>query len=229
MRWIKCQKGNITLLSIASVSAMIGMFLIVFSLVNGMLVKGNATSSAEQASIAATSVLYEAINDAIDEYDEELEEELLEAEEEEESESESEEIEEELLRERIDEHIMNNHESISSSQKMRTAINDVLIEELELSNEDLENYLSDHMNTSINEATQAAISLINDNNGSTNDGEIIFFNDYHRIEVYASSRYESLIFDSLIQENDRFILDVGYGPEMRFLEYLPWFKQENNL
>ncbi|QKS72476.1 flp pilus-assembly TadE/G-like family protein [Paenalkalicoccus suaedae] len=218
---IRNERGNMTLLTVAATGAMITLFLIVFSFANALLVKGNASSSAEQAGIAATAVIYEAVNDAIDEYDEQA---LMELE-----------LEIDVdptltidlgetksLRERITDRAEEDSRDRSPAEKSRAALNEVISNELRGGNDELEEIISEYVLAAIPESVQAARALIEANNGSTRDGSITFFRERQQIEVVASSRMESLIFDELIGEEERFVTDEGYGPVVPFIDYINW-------
>ncbi|WP_100406440.1 pilus assembly protein TadG-related protein [Bacillus solitudinis] len=213
MKSIHSEKGNITIVTLASMGGMIVMFLIIFSMANAFLVKGKATNSAEQASIAASAEMYKAINEAIDEYDAQLTLDDLLA---------------ETLRDKIQDRKQSIMRPISDSEKERIAINDVLSSELSVLNLQLSPILRNKMTGALTNAQQAARDVILANGGETLNGKIIFFNSNHQIEVHASARYEAFFMDSLIDESSRNISDEGYGPKLSFLEKLSWSVQERN-
>ncbi|WP_088102665.1 pilus assembly protein TadG-related protein [Halalkalibacter urbisdiaboli] len=211
MKVIHSEEGNISLVVIASMGAMIVMFLIIFSMANAFLVKGKATNSAEQASITATAEMYRAIKEAIAEYDAQLT---------------LDDVLAETLQEKIDRHKQSIVRPISDSEKERIAMNEVLSSELRVYNIQLQMILRNKMSSAVQNATDAAKRVILANGGETNGGKLIFFNSDYRIEVHASARFESFIFDSLLEESQRNMMDEGFGPALSFVEYLTWLEQE---
>lgn len=69
---LRNERGNISLFILGLLSVMMIMFVILLNLSKVFVVKEHASSNAEQASLSATSVVYEKVEQAIEDYDNQM-------------------------------------------------------------------------------------------------------------------------------------------------------------
>ncbi|MET3730252.1 hypothetical protein ABID52_003893 [Fictibacillus halophilus] len=205
------EKGNIALLTLGLMSVMIIMFLFLTNFVKVFSIKEQASTNAQQASLAATSIVYEEVDEAIDEYEMTLianGKEILEG---------------ESLSERINKR-QEQYSDLNQNEAHIKAVDEVLSEELSGNGIDtkiLNDILIENLtNSQTIESLKYEVSeVISSNKGTVANSEIVFMDD-SQITVKTSSKYKALKFDSFIPDDQRDINQTGTGPEISFIEYL---------
>jgi Putative Flp pilus-assembly TadE/G-like len=219
----KNQKGNISLLVLGLMGVTMIMFLVVLSFSKVFAIKEKASTAAEQASYAATSVIYEVTMDSVKEYDESLPGKV-------------EDVIDQTLQERIEEKkqdLLAYNPFLSENEGKIQAINKVVSEELttdggfglglglgvrkELLNSILLNNLRSE---STNQKIRSAVSDVILSNGGILEGTTVEYLDQFQIKVETSARYEALKYDELIPEDKRKLKQKAKGPEIDFMKEL---------
>jgi hypothetical protein len=205
------EKGNIALLTLGLMSVMIIMFLFLTNFVKVFSIKEQASTNAQQASLAATSVVYEEVDEAIDEYEMTLianGKKIFEG---------------ESLSERIDKR-QDQYTDVSQNEAHIKATDEVISEELSgigLNQKILNDILLDHLTSSqtIEEIKYEVADVISSNRGTVANSDIYYMDD-SQITVKTSSKYKAVKFDSFIPDDKRDINQTGTGPEISFVKYL---------
>lgn len=211
IRFFSNEKGNIALLTLGLMSIMIIMFLFLTNFVKVFSLKEQASTNAQQASLAATSVVYEEVDEAIDEYEMTLianGKKILEG---------------ESLSERINKR-QEQYSDLSQNEAHVKAVDEVLSEELSghgLNSKVLNDILIDHLtsNQTLESLKYEVADIIASNKGTV-PNSVIYYMEDSQIRVKTSSKYKAIKFDSFIPDDQRDINQTGTGPEISFVEYL---------
>ncbi|VEF49207.1 helicase/secretion neighborhood TadE-like protein [Bacillus freudenreichii] len=219
------ERGNAALFMIGLLAVMMIMFVFVLNLSKVLAVKEQANTTAQQASLAATSVLYEEIWDSIEEYENDLIKKLLEGLDPEAGISILD-LYPKTIEERVDEEtvrIQSANPEESHNEARRKAINQVVTEEIQsepwgyMLRDQLDRDIRFHI---IKDMKDAARATINDNGGNTSEAEIsIFHND--RIYVRASNDVETTAYGNFLKGIKKKLFQESAGPKIDFVKFLP--------
>mgnify|MGYP001183575212 CR=1 FL=1 len=236
IKW-KNERGSVAFYTIGLL-AVTGVLL--FFLVNMIKIYATgqqASTSAEQAAIAATNVMFEEVYDAVTDhtYIHNLEERKEDLEDEMDSEEELtddriEEIEEEI--EAIDD-VLDFSEDVEEekgdflgggeykNQAAMAAIDQVLSEKLQKDlpslhhsiYSSLKTRVQQHLNMASGNISSSAEQVVIDNGGESSETVVYMFNDENRIEVKTAAKYE---------ETNENIEQKAVGPSVQFIDYISW-------
>jgi hypothetical protein len=208
----KNEKGNISLLVMGLMGVTMIMFLVVLSFSKVFAIKEKASTASEQASYAATSVVYEVAMTAVEDYDSSLPGKI-------------DEIIDKTLQEKIDkkkEELMMFNPFLSENEAKIEAIDAILSEELNgagLKSEILNEMLLEQLNQADQQIRDAVSGVILSNDGIL-EGTIVTLLDENQVKVETSARYEALKYDELIPEDKRKLKQKAKGPEIGFIKEL---------
>ncbi|MBY6038558.1 hypothetical protein KUV80_18140 [Fictibacillus nanhaiensis] len=219
----KNEKGNISLLVMGLLGVTIIMFLVVLSFSKVFAIKEKASTASEQASYAATSVIYEVAMESVEEYDNSLPGKVDEA---------IDKTLQEKIEEKKEERLTFNP-FLSENEAKVEAINEVISNELKngsgpgldlglglgVQKELLNRILLDNLTSeSTNQRIRSAVANVVINNDGILEGTIIEYLDEYQVKVETSARYEALKYDELIPEDKRKLKQKAKGPEIRFIK-----------
>lgn len=218
------ERGNAAIFMIGILSVMMIMFVFVLNLSKVLAVKEQANTTAQQASLAATAVLYEQIWDSIDAYEDNLIKKLLE-DLDPESETTISELYPKTIAERVDEEtvkIQSAKPELSKNEARRKAMNQVLSDEIRNGKwgDMLRDQLDDDLRFHIIPAMKAAAKdTIHENNGNTSEAEIRIF-EKERIYVKASNNVESTAYGDYLKGIKKKLFQESAGPKIDFVKFL---------
>ncbi|MFZ2464087.1 MAG: pilus assembly protein TadG-related protein [Caldibacillus thermoamylovorans] len=210
------ERGNASFYIIWIVFIMGLMLVLIINICGVFVTKQQASNAAEQASIAATDVLYDGIREAVSDYDQYQIQKFLEANQ----------LgvfpEEQKLSYKIDQQETNLLAvGYSRNEAAIQAIDQVVEAELPGLDEMLETYITDKIRTKLTDIRQVAADVIQRNNGDTSKSEITVFKD-ERVQVKAVVHFEG-------QEQEKFLRKIvsdipqkGSGPKLDFVHRLGW-------
>lgn len=220
---VKSEKGNISLLVMGLMGVTMIMFLVVLSFSKVFAIKEKASTASEQASYAATSVIYEVAMESVEEYDRSLPGKV-------------DEVIDKTLQEKIEEkkeERLTFNPFLSENEAKIEAINEVISDELKngggpgiglglgVRKELLNKILLDNLTReSTNQRIRSAVADIILNNDGLLEGTIIDYLDDYQIKIETSARYEALKYDELIPEDKRKLKQKAKGPEIDFFKEL---------
>ncbi|UJL47031.1 hypothetical protein KFZ58_03550 [Virgibacillus sp. NKC19-16] len=202
------EDGNIILFVLGMLSIIMILFVFVLNMGMGLAVKEQSGTTANQASMAASSVLYEEVRQVIFEYEDDTLEGALQA-------------FFEDIEEKVDDKVSElsgsfTYNDWSANEIELEAFDIVLKEELEtpvireklnelLADEDIESLV-------INKAREAIVQ----NGGQLDGAELMIENN--RIHVRAANEFESTSYDGIMAGINENIYQESAGPEIDFLE-----------
>lgn len=216
------ERGNSILFMLGILSVLMIMFVFVLNLSKVLAVKEQANTTAQQASLAATSVLYEDIWDSIDQYETDLFKKIME---ELGADAVIKDIYPKTIAERVDEktvEIQSSHSDLSQNEARRKAINQVVAGEMRngmwgyMLRDQLDNDIRHQM---IPDMKNAARETIRQNNGNTDGAEISLFHK-NRVYVRASNDVEGTPYGSFFRGWNEKLFQKSAGPEIEFLSEL---------
>lgn len=226
------ERGNAALFMIGILSVMMIMFVFILNLSKALAVKEQANTTAQQASLAATSVLYEEIWDSVEQYENDLIKKLLEG-----LDAESGisilDLYPKTIEERVDERtlqIKSANPEESQNEARRKAVNQVISEEIQngtwgyLLRDQLEKDLRFHIIPTMKDAARSTIS---ENGGNITEAEMRIF-DNERVYVKASNDVESTSYGTFLKGIKKKLFQESAGPKIDFVRYLP-IKQTHSL
>ncbi|WP_078409246.1 TadE/TadG family type IV pilus assembly protein [Priestia abyssalis] len=248
-KYVQNERGNIMLLNVCLMSVLVVMFLMLMSFVKAFYIKDQASSAAEQASLAATAYFYEKVDEAINEIDQKLFElgsvtvengEKTPTEAEEVSaptEASSAEVDITVGKKSLADQIVAETNKILQSSSRFThnearieAIDKVLSDELRGDSPRqtiVENELIKALNNdAINGLVQIISDLIEENGGTAVGSEIHYLNEENRIEIQTSSTYKPTIFANLFPKEGMEVKQTGEGPKVGFIKHLDGFQSK---
>ena len=220
MKLLKEERGNITLFTIGAMFIVMLMFIFTINLAKVFAVKEQASTSTQQASLAATAVLYEQVWDAIDDYERTLLGSVTSL--------------PMTTRERVDEqtrHLQNSHPSWSFNEAYVEAIDQVLSDELKhgLGKAQLKRALMNKLNPDVIYAMkEKARETILANGGTLDGAEIRLFDD-NRVYVRAATKMKSIDYGSFFSGFEDDVFQTGAGPKIDFLDELGWIDRTESL
>ncbi|WP_345242936.1 Tad domain-containing protein [Pontibacillus salipaludis] len=220
MKHLKEEDGSITIFVIGILALMMVLFVFVMNLSSVLAVKDQANTTSQQASLAATSVLYEEVQNLIGDYEEDTFEGKVN--------SFFEEFDEKV-EERKDDLRRNGSYSEWTNHELRLeAIDQVLEEELDkpASRAKLREYFDDEMDEIIRKMRQKAKASISANGGSLEEAEMKI--DNNRIYVRASNEFQSTGFKRVLADLKENIFRSSAGPKINFLSDI-WGSRDKTL
>jgi hypothetical protein len=226
MRKLQNENGNTMLFTLGMLSIMMIMFLFVVNLTKVLAVKENSNTSSQQASLAATSVLYEELWDRFSDYEElpELPEMPIIPEP-----PDLPELPELPIIKSLGEKIIEREQELEPKFAYRhysekelhiEAIDQVISEEIRSpKGKKLKRELELEMTYQIlPEVKAAAREAIIENDGNIENAEL--FIRHNRIEVRASNSIEASTFGNFFKGINDKLFQTSAGPEITFLSYL---------
>lgn len=217
-QFLNNERGNGVLLTIFNF-AVVGVLLILLLNITMLYTKKEqAGIAAEQASLAATSVIYEKVGPIVEGHVKEIEV-----------------IDDEgniiILKEPLIDKLNAIKASMAgtnlSKNEIHTkAINQVLINEL-LDDDKLQVKISNALQSARNEIPEVIKSTIKKNKGKDEYTEFEWFlNEDQRIEVVAKTEFESADYSDIDFGDDGDISQRGIGPSISFIEKSGWLEGE---
>lgn len=219
------ERGNAALFMIGILSIMMIMFVFVLNLSKALAVKEQANTTAQQASLAATSVLYEEIWDSIEQYEDDLIKKLLDGLDPDSNDTIFD-LYPKTIEERVDEEtvqIQSSNPEDSQNEARRKAINQIVSEEIregtwgymlrDQLDKDLRFHIIPHMK-------DAARTTIVENGGKVSEAEMRIF-DNDRVFVKASNEVESTSYGKFLKGIKKKLFQESAGPKIDFVKYLP--------
>lgn len=201
-------EGNISLFLLGILGIVMIMFLFVLNLGKVFAVKEHANTTAQQASLTATSVFYQGIDRAIDRY------------------------KYETLDDSIDRKIGEKERKLQSDHRYTgwslneihiEAVDQVLSEELQngFGNEKLRGILVAEMNQIIPEMIEKARESILENGGTLDGAEMLVFKN-NRVYVRSAATMKATSYQKYFKGFKENIYQEAAGPEIDFLSNLNW-------
>lgn len=219
------ERGNAALFMIGLLAVMMIMFVFVLNLSKVLAVKEQAHTTAQQASLAATSILYEEIWDSIEEYENHLIKKLLEGLDPDAGISILD-LYPKTIEERVDERtveIQSANPEESQNEARRKAINQVVSEEIQygtwgdMLRDQLDRDLRFHI---IRDMKEAARETITENGGDKSEAEMRIFHN-ERVYVRASNDVESTSYGKFFKGIQKKLFQESAGPKIDFVKFLP--------
>lgn len=211
MNKLKSEDGNMTILSISVMAFGLLMIVLFLNFTKFFAVFDRANTSAEQASLAATSVVYEEAMEVISTYEYKC------------GETEDGDPIYCPLRDvfnNVKNSVQASNPSYTTNQINREAINQLLISWLPRE-ADLSRILRSKLISSGSRIQQVVREVITENKGKVTGTEIRYFNNDNRIEVLTTAELE--INDAgFIPSLNYDIPNIGLGVEVPFIEMLGW-------
>lgn len=207
MNYVKNEKGTSAFYLLWITGIVLAIFVIVINIAKVYIIKEQANTAVEQAAIAGTSVLIEKTKEAIDAFD---------------SSPESlpqKEADVKTISEQIDEKKMEYlSQNYSDSEAYIRALNDILPSKLALYNE-LKMEFETRLRDSTSLIYDAAQQVISANHGNIDERtEIILSREKWRIEIKATTTFESISDNKFIAAFIKKIPQKGYGPSLVYLK-----------
>jgi hypothetical protein len=209
------ERGNIALFVIGILAVMMISFVFILNLSNVFAVKEQANTTTQQASIAATAVLYEELDGVIAEYENMIIG-IVDS-------------YPETIAEKVDEKIIalnsdSDYSDYSANEISIAALDIVLIEELEhgIGKEELAMKLETEIEQDIiKKMKDAARQTIVDNGGNLEGASLEIKNG--QVFVVASNTVETTSFKDIINHFSDELFQQSGGPKIDFLEHIPFF------
>ncbi|MBS4210372.1 pilus assembly protein TadG-related protein [Bacillus sp. FJAT-50079] len=208
---MKNESGNVIVFMLGLLSVMMILFVFVVNLTQVLAVKEKANTTAQQASLAATAVLYEEIWDSIDEYERTLT-------------WDEDESQPETIAEKVEKQINQLRRNPAYSQDSdneikRRALNDVLTQELR-SNDQLATKLERDIRFFIIPSMKhVAAATISENDGSVSGAEMTLFKE-GRIYVEASNSVKAASYKNYFLGVEKKLFQQSAGPKIDFSSQL---------
>ncbi|BCB02162.1 Tad domain-containing protein [Bacillus sp. KH172YL63] len=216
--YLQEERGNAALFMIGLLSIMMVLFVFVFNLSKIFAVKEEANTTAQQASLAATSVLYDQLDEAIEEYEKGLIGTVDSY-----PESIGQKIEKKESQLRSDP----GYNDYSENEIKLEAMDIVLTEELRhgIGKEDLDYQLGqDIYNGILPEMVSQAKSTILENGGNLTDATLTIKNG--QVFVHASNTMDGTAFKGFFQGIKEDLFQTSAGPRADFIEELSNFHNQ---
>ncbi|WP_176764734.1 Tad domain-containing protein [Natribacillus halophilus] len=218
IKHLKNEEGNVTYLTIGLIMIIALMLVFIVNFGKIFAVNEQAGTAAEQASLAATSIIYEEMLDVIGDYEREEDDEDDENDDNDDDEDEEEELEE-LVEDRKDELMA--AENYSENEAEIQAINQILEEEIP-EDQDLQDEIEEALVDASQQISNEVSEIITRNNGSLDETTITMFNEENRVEVTTAVTYDQVAFGGWIDEGSEEVHQRGVGLETSFVEVLSW-------
>lgn len=212
-KFIKNERGNGLILTIFNFAVVGIMLILIVNLILVFTKKEQASNAAEQASFAATAVVYEEVNKVVESYvkiigiDEEGIEILK------------------PLREIVEEkerEIRSTEQGLSNNETHIMAVNNVLMEEI-----DNEPLLKAQILSALDSAKSKIPTVVKETIGKNHGKESpsdyqYYLNEDYRIEVIAATEFEVVNHNGVTFGSNQDIVQKGSGPVMEFVTKVGW-------
>ncbi|MCR8850840.1 pilus assembly protein TadG-related protein [Rossellomorea sp. SC111] len=217
--YLQEERGNAALFMIGLLSIMMVLFVFVFNLSKIFAVKEEANTTAQQASLAATSVLYDQLDEAIEKYESR---EIIGV-----VDSHPESIEEKIEKKEIQLRSDAGYNDYSENEIKLEAIDIVLTEELRhgLGKDKLDDILGEEIyQQTLPDMVSQAKSTIIQNDGNLTDATLTIKDG--QVFVHASNTMEGTSFKGFFQDIKEDLFQTSAGPKVDFIEELSNFQNK---
>jgi uncharacterized protein (UPF0333 family) len=209
------EHGNAALFMIGLLSIMMVLFVFVFNLTQIFAVKEEANTTAQQASLAATSVLYDQLDEAIEKYEKSIIGTVDSS-----PETTVQKIEKKEIQLRSDA----GFNEYSENEIKLEAMDIVLTEELRhgLGKDKLDDIIGEEIyQRTLSDMVSQAKSTILENGGNLTDATLTIKNG--QVFVHASNTMEGTAFKGFFQDIKEDLFQTSAGPKVDFIEELSNF------
>ncbi|PFG03893.1 Tad domain-containing protein [Bacillus sp. es.034] len=209
------ERGNAALFMIGLLSIMMVLFVFVFNLSKIFAVKEEANTTAQQASLAATSVLYDQLDEAIEEYEKGIIGTV---------DSYPESIEQKIEKKETQLRSDADYNDYSENEIKLEAMDIVLTDELRhgIGKKDLDRKLGQEIyNGILPDMESQAKSTILENDGNLTDATLTIKDG--QVFVHASNTMEGTAFKGFFQDIKEDLFQTSAGPKVDFIEELSNF------
>ncbi len=214
LKHVQNEKGNVMIFFLSSFFIMVIMFLVVLNFTKVFAVKQQASNAAEQASFAATAVIYELTMEGVRNYDRSIPgqaERVLAG---------------KTVAEKIGDRtgaLQGSEPDLSYNEARLRAIDEVLSAELQSgpgSNKLNHEILSILQWNGIDEIRAVVNETVGTNGGGSDATSVVLFSPDYRVEVKTSSEFKGLEINHIFAGLIKHISQTGKGPEAAFLKEL---------
>lgn len=210
--YLQTEKGNISLFTIGLLSIMIILFIVVLNLSKILAVKEEANKTSQQASLVATSILYEEIWDSVNKYEDTIIGKVDKY--------------PETISEKVDKRTLllqgqSKYREYTSNEIRLEAIDQVFTEELKngIGKDDFKDILKADIEYQIFPDMRSAVQdSIRNNDGSLSGAKIGF--DDGRIYVKASNNFIATSYDGFLKDFSKKLFQRSTGPKIDFISEL---------
>ncbi|QTC41016.1 Tad domain-containing protein [Bacillus sp. V3] len=212
---VRQERGNAALLMIGLLSIMMVLFIFVFNLTKIFAVKEEASTTAQQASLAATSVLYSQVNGVIEEYEKTPEGTIDKI---------PESIEKKIQKKEIELRSSSGYDDYSDNEIKLEAMDIVLSEELKrgVGKETLHDMLNEELyHTTLPDMVAQAQTTIVQNNGNLTGAELVI--DDGQVFIRASNTVKGTSYKGFFTDLKEDLFQTAGGPKVDFLTELNSF------
>jgi hypothetical protein len=209
------EHGNAALFMIGLLSIMMVLFVFVFNLTQIFAVKEEANTTAQQASLAATSVLYDQLDEAIEKYEKSIIGTV---------DSSPETIGQKIEKKEIQLRSDAGYNEYSENEIKLEAMDIVLTEELRhgLGKDKLDDIMGEEIyQRTLSDMVSQAKSTILENGGNLTDATLTIKNG--QVFVHASNTMEGTAFKGFFQDIKEDLFQTSAGPKVDFIEELSNF------
>ncbi|MBB2481867.1 Tad domain-containing protein [Bacillus sp. APMAM] len=213
------QTGNATFYLIWIIFIMGLMMVLILNISGVFAAKQQASNAADQASIAATDVLYDGIRGAVSDYDQyqikKFEGETF--------------LEKDMLSFRISEEEKKLlARGYSRNEAKIQAIDNIVESTLPGTDEKLEKFVSDAIGAKLVEMKKAATDVIQRNEGDPSKSEMTVFKN-ERVQVKAVVHFKGQEREKFLEKIEKDIPQKGSGPKIDFIHRLGWGEETYSL
>ncbi|WP_433746753.1 pilus assembly protein TadG-related protein [Falsibacillus pallidus] len=211
MCFINNQRGSMTIM-VLWLMVLTGVMLVIgVNFAKAYAVKEKASIGAEQASIAATDVIYDHVLTAVSDYDQSLIG-----------------IGHGVIKGKSIRHRIEDEQqkimwgsSMNTSQALQVAVNRVMKEELP-KNDILKDMVLEELDRAKDEIPSVVADTIVQNHGENSNYKIKMFDSQQRIVIESRAKFESVTDGNLFSRFTKKIPQVGKGPSIPFIENVDW-------
>ncbi|RUL54227.1 pilus assembly protein TadG-related protein [Lysinibacillus antri] len=210
MKYVKDEKGSATIYLLWIMTTIIVISVIVINIARVYVVKHQASTAAHLGAIAATSEILFATEEAIKEFDEKMLE-LLEVD------ADYEPLWDEIL-ERKSEHMsMGDAEEEAYIKSLNEILPSSLSNELLKEIFEMKFKMDPTLSSDIYHSVE---KIVRENEGNEEHLEIVISEDKYRVEVKTDATFDSITDGSFLNRFSKDIPQKGYGPSLRYLQYV---------
>jgi Putative Flp pilus-assembly TadE/G-like len=212
---VRQERGNAAILMIGLLSIMMVLFIFVFNLSKIFAVKEEANTTAQQASLAATSVLYSQVDEVINDYEKTLEGTVDKV---------PESIGMKIQKKEIELKSSSSYDDYSDNEIELEAMDIVLTEELHsgVGKDKLHDMLNEELyQITLKEMQSQAQTTIIQNNGNLSGATLVV--DDGQVFVRASNTVEGTSFKGFFTDLKEDLFQTAGGPKVDFLTELSKF------
>ncbi|RDI37949.1 Tad domain-containing protein [Falsibacillus pallidus] len=215
---LKEERGNAALFMIGMLGIMMVLFVFVFNLTKVFAVKEEAQTTTQQASLAATAVLYGGLDEAIKDYETTLIGTV---------DSLPESIEMKIDKKKVELQSDSSYSDYSNNEISLEAMDIVLTDELRhgIGNKKLDEVLEQHIrNEILPEMMKQARQTILDNHGKLTGAQLVIENG--QVYVRASNKVSGTSIKGFFHNLTGDLFQTSGGPKVDFMEELDYFPHE---